>query len=156
VPGGDLADRLATLTASATGDDGVVTVTVGGDGVVTGLRLDDQIQQFTGARLSDEILRTMRRAQAVLAEQVLAAVDETVGVRSEAGRAVLAKANRRFTDESETVPAEPEPAGPEPAGPEPAGPVMPSAPFPTFRNTPTLPHQSPGNGFESGRDSRAR
>ncbi|BAL86134.1 hypothetical protein AMIS_9140 [Actinoplanes missouriensis 431] len=36
-------------------------------------------------------------------------------------------------------------------------PVMPAAPpFPTFENTPTLPHQTPGNGFESGRDSRAR
>jgi hypothetical protein len=29
-------------------------------------------------------------------------------------------------------------------------------PFPTFQNVPTLPQQSPGNGFESGRDSRAR
>jgi hypothetical protein len=37
--------------------------------------------------------------------------------------------------------------------PEPAMPVM---PFPTFKNIPTLPHQAPGNGFESGRDSRAR
>ncbi|MEU4558796.1 hypothetical protein AB0F72_10410 [Actinoplanes sp. NPDC023936] len=36
-------------------------------------------------------------------------------------------------------------------------PVMPPAPpFPAFENTPTLPHQMPGNGFESGRDSRAR
>lgn len=35
-------------------------------------------------------------------------------------------------------------------------PVMPSPPFPTFQSTPTLPHQLPGNGFESGRDSRAR
>ncbi len=40
---------------------------------------------------------------------------------------------------------------------EPPAPVMPSAPpFPTFQNTPSLPHQVPGNGFESGRDSRAR
>ena len=39
---------------------------------------------------------------------------------------------------------------------EPAGPVMPVAPFPTFENVPTLPQQSPGNGYESGRDSRAR
>ena len=37
-----------------------------------------------------------------------------------------------------------------------AEPVMPAPPFPTFQNTPTLPHQPPGNGFESGRDSRAR
>ena len=35
-------------------------------------------------------------------------------------------------------------------------PVMPAPEFPTFNFTPTLPHQSPGNGFESGRDSRAR
>ncbi|GAA1603015.1 hypothetical protein [Actinoplanes couchii] len=35
-------------------------------------------------------------------------------------------------------------------------PVMPAPTFPTFHHTPTLPHQLPGNGFESGRDSRAR
>jgi hypothetical protein len=35
-------------------------------------------------------------------------------------------------------------------------PVMPAQAFPTFHHTPTLPHQAPGNGFESGRDSRAR
>lgn len=39
---------------------------------------------------------------------------------------------------------------------EPAEPMMPVVPFPTFENVPTLPQQSPGNGFESGRDSRAR
>jgi hypothetical protein len=40
---------------------------------------------------------------------------------------------------------------------EPGAPVMPSPPpFPTFTNCPSLPHQLPGNGFESGRDSRAR
>lgn len=139
MPGGDLADRLATLTASATGDDGIVTVTVAGDGVVTGLRLDDRIQRFTGETLSDEILRTMRRAQAALADRVAAAVDETVGADTEAGRAVLDSLTRRLSGDG-----------------EPAAPVMPSAPFPTFRNTPTLPHQAPGNGFESGRDSRAR
>lgn len=35
-------------------------------------------------------------------------------------------------------------------------PVMPSPPFPKFQSRPTLPHQVPGVGFESGRDSRAR
>ena len=38
----------------------------------------------------------------------------------------------------------------------PDAPVMPAPPFPTFSNRPTLPHQVPGVGFESGRDSRAR
>ncbi|MFI5492859.1 hypothetical protein [Actinoplanes sp. NPDC051859] len=38
----------------------------------------------------------------------------------------------------------------------PESPVMPAPPFPTFQSRPTLPHQVPGVGFESGRDSRAR
>jgi hypothetical protein len=38
----------------------------------------------------------------------------------------------------------------------PEAPVMPAPPFPTFSSRPTLPHQVPGVGFESGRDSRAR
>ena len=46
--------------------------------------------------------------------------------------------------------------GPVGAGPVGAGPAMPVMPFPTFENVPTLPQQSPGNGYESGRDSRAR
>jgi len=41
-------------------------------------------------------------------------------------------------------------------GGEPDSPVMPSPPFPTFQSRPSLPHQVPGVGFESGRDSRAR
>lgn len=135
VPGGNLADRLAALSASATGDGGKVTVTVAGSGVVTGLSLVDD-RRLSGATLSAEILRTMRRAQASLAEQVTAAVDETVGAGSEAGRALL------------TVLAT--------AVPEPGGPAMPVMPFPTFQNVPTLPQQLPGNGYESGRDSRAR
>ena len=136
MPGGNLADRLAALSASATGDDGGVTVTVAGSGIVTGLRLDDRVRRLDGAELSAEILRTMRRAQAALAEQVESAVGDTVGAESEAGRAVLKTIVQRAAEPSE--------------------PAMPVMPFPTFRNTPTLPQQSPGNGYESGRDSRAR
>jgi hypothetical protein len=39
---------------------------------------------------------------------------------------------------------------------QPDAPVMPAPPFPTFSSRPSLPHQVPGVGFESGRDSRAR
>jgi hypothetical protein len=44
----------------------------------------------------------------------------------------------------------------EDASARPDAPVMPAPPFPTFSSRPTLPHQVPGVGFESGRDSRAR
>jgi YbaB/EbfC DNA-binding family len=137
----DLAHRVATLSASASGGDGAIRVSVASSGVVTGLELDDQVQGLPGAELADEILRTMRRAQAGLIDRVAEAVDETVGADTETGRAVLDSFAQRF-------PVEPEQA--------PDSPVMPSPPFPTFQSRPTLPHQSPGVGFESGRDSRAR
>ncbi|SNY29302.1 YbaB/EbfC family nucleoid-associated protein [Paractinoplanes atraurantiacus] len=141
MPSGNIAERLATLSATATDDDGVVTVTVAGPGVVTGLRLDDRVRQLSGAALSSEILRTMRRAQAALAERVTATVDETVGADTEDGKALLDSFTQNFPEEIE----------------EPPAPVMPAAPpFPTFQSTPSLPHQAPGNGYESGRDSRAR
>ena len=136
-----LADRVAVLTSSATGEDGAISVTVAGSGIVTALVLQDGVQRLSGTELSTGILRVMRRAQAGLSERAAEAVDETVGADTEIGRAVLDGFAQRF-------PAEP-------GAPEP--PVMPAPPpFPTFTYKPSLPHQAPGNGFESGRDSRAR
>jgi YbaB/EbfC DNA-binding family protein len=137
-----LADRIATLTSSADGDRGAIRVTVAGSGNLTGLELDDRVQAYPGADLAAAILRVMRRAQAGLVDRVAGAVEDTVGTDSDTGRTVLDSFAQRFA----TTPEEP-----------PSAPVMPSPPpFPTFQNRPTLPHQSPGVGFESGRDSRAR
>lgn len=136
-----LADRVAGLTSSATGEDGAITVTVASSGNVTGLMLQDRVQRLPGADLSAGILQVMRRAQAGLSERVAEAVDETVGADTETGRAVLDSFAQRFPADAD----------------EPGAPIMPSPPpFPTFTNRPSLPHQLPGNGFESGRDSRAR
>jgi hypothetical protein len=135
-----LADRVATLTSSAEGGSGAIRVTVASSGIPTGLELDDSVQP--GKDLAAEILRVMRRAQAGLVDRVATAVEETVGADTETGRAVLDSFAQRF-------PADPDES--------PAAPVMPSPPpFPTFQSRATLPHQAPGVGFESGRDSRAR
>jgi hypothetical protein len=137
----ELADRVAALTASATGAEGSIEVTVASSGNLTGLDLSDDVRRLSGATLSEEIVRTYRRAQSGLTAQVAEAVAETVGADTETGRAVLDSFAHRFP----------------PAGDEPAEPVMPAPPpFPSFQNKRTLPHQAPGNGFESGRDSRAR
>jgi len=138
-----LADRVATLSASAIGDDGAVRVTVAGSGLVTGIELDDRVQRLPGTMLAAELMRTIRRAQAAIVDQAAVAVDETVGHDSETGKAVLDSFSQRFPREHESEE-------------QPVTPVMPTPPFPTFQSTPTLPQQLPGNGFESGRDSRAR
>jgi hypothetical protein len=139
-----LADRVATLSASAGGDEGAIRVTVAGSGLVTGIELDDRVQRLSGATLATELMRTIRRAQASLVEQAAVAVGETVGTASETGKAVLDSFSQRF------------PLEPDDDEEPPVSPVMPTPPFPTFQSTPTLPQQLPGNGFESGRDSRAR
>ena len=137
-----LADRMATLTSTADGDEGAVRVTVASSGNVTGLELDDRVQGYAGTDLAAAIMQVMRRAQAGLVDRIAAAVEDTVGTDSETGRAVLDSFRQRFPADAEQTPS---------------APVMPSPPpFPTFQNRPTLPHQSPGVGFESGRDSRAR
>jgi hypothetical protein len=137
-----LADRVAMLSASATSDAGAITVTVASSGIPTGLTLDDRVQRLAGAELAAEILRVMRRAQAALADRVAEAVDEIMGAGTETGKAVLESFAQRFPAEFDRSPA---------------APVMPSPPpFPSFQSRPTLPHQAPGIGFESGRDSRAR
>jgi hypothetical protein len=136
-----LADRVAALRASASGADGAISVTVASSGNVTGLELDERSLGLGAPGLAIEILRTIRRAQSALADRVADAVEATVGAGTETGKAVLDGFTQRF-------PLQPEEA---------VAPVMPArAPFPSFPSTPTLPHQAPGNGFESGRDSRAR
>ena len=136
-----LADRVAALRASASGADGAVLVTVASSGNVTGLELDERSLGLGAPGLAVEILRTIRRAQSALADRVADAVEETVGAGTETGRAVLDSFTQRFPAVAD----------------EPPAPVMPAPPpFPSFPATRTLPHQTPGNGFESGRDSRAR
>jgi hypothetical protein len=129
-----LADRVASLTSTADGKAGdlALRATVASSGNLTGLEIDG------APELAGEILRTVRRAQAGLVDRVADAVAETVGADSETGRAVLDSFAQRFP----IVP--------------PDEPVMPAPTFPTFQSRATLPHQSPGGGFESGRDSRAR
>ncbi len=130
-----LADRVAGISASATGAGDAIRVTVGSTGAITDLALDDRVQRIPAPRLAQEILQVMRDAQAELTAQVAAAVEDTVGAESETGRAVLDSFSSRF----------PSPRAPRAEPPEP---VMPSAPpfrsfdsQPSFPARPEFPHQ---------------
>jgi hypothetical protein len=86
----DLSSRLAQLSGSARSADGLVEVTLGPSGAVTGLRLDEGIRRRPAAETAKEILATLRAAQAGLTRQASTAVAETLGTESETGHAVLA------------------------------------------------------------------
>src|SRR6266498_4504557 len=94
----DLARQVASLTATATSDDESITVTVGSNGQVEELDLDDRVQRMSGRDLSRRILVVMRSAQHRLSEQVAAEVQRTVGADTETGRAVVDAFQRRFAE----------------------------------------------------------
>jgi DNA-binding protein YbaB len=91
-----LADQVARLTVSASGPDRTITVTVDGSGGMTDLRLASEAGGRDMERLAEEIMRTMRRAQAALAERVAAIAEQTVGSDSETARTVVSSFERRF------------------------------------------------------------
>lgn len=95
-----LADRVAGVTAEASGVDGAVRVSVASTGAVVGLRLDRRVRDLAPDDLAHAILATMRRAQASLVTEVTAAVADTVGAETESGRVVLAGYARRFPAEA--------------------------------------------------------
>jgi DNA-binding protein YbaB len=95
----ELASRLATLTASARSDDGLISVTVGASGGITDLELKDDIRSRPAAETARAILATMRAAQTSLTTAATAVTAETVGADSETGKAVIASyASRELKD----------------------------------------------------------
>src|SRR5690349_23989484 len=91
----DLAGRLAALTASARSADGLVTVTVGPDGTMTGLQLDEEVRRQPAAETARQILATQAAARADLIARATEVTVETVGADSETGKAVLASLAQR-------------------------------------------------------------
>ncbi|WP_433299206.1 YbaB/EbfC family nucleoid-associated protein [Actinoplanes sp. CA-030573] len=94
-----LAERTAGLSATAEDADGLIEVTVGSNGQVTGLRLDEGIRRQPAATTARQILAAIRAAKAELTRQFQLVTAETVGVDSETGRAVMAGLAARLTDE---------------------------------------------------------
>ncbi|WP_250001534.1 YbaB/EbfC family nucleoid-associated protein [Actinoplanes sp. M2I2] len=92
----ELSRRVAALTGTAEGRDGAVRVTVGSAGQIERLELDDRVRDVSGPRLAEEIMSVMRRAQAALSNLVADQVQDTVGVDTETGRAVIQSFETRF------------------------------------------------------------
>nr|WP_141909644.1 hypothetical protein [Micromonospora sp. A202] len=70
--------------------------------MVTELRLSDRVQGWAAARIAEQIMNTMRLAQARLAEAVADVAARTVGEGSETGRAVVASYAERFPEPPES------------------------------------------------------
>jgi hypothetical protein len=84
-----LAGRTAGLSATVREADGLVEVTLGSNGQVIGLRLDEGIRRQSAATTARQILTAIQAAKAELTRQFCVITAETVGADSETGRAVM-------------------------------------------------------------------
>ncbi|XVU22911.1 YbaB/EbfC family nucleoid-associated protein [Actinoplanes sp. CA-054009] len=91
-----LSERVAGLSATAREGDGIVEVTVGPSGQITGLRLDEEIRRQPAATTTRQILAAVTAAKESLARDFAQATDETVGLDSATGRALMESLNRQL------------------------------------------------------------
>ncbi|MBU3061644.1 YbaB/EbfC family nucleoid-associated protein [Nocardia sp. NEAU-G5] len=93
----DLHGRMAGLSVTETSRDGAITVTIDNTGVPTDLHLAESARGRAPAELATQIMRCLRRAQAILRHEVEAMVMDTVG-EDDTGTAVIDQYARRFPD----------------------------------------------------------
>ncbi|BFU46755.1 YbaB/EbfC family nucleoid-associated protein [Krasilnikovia sp. MM14-A1004] len=91
----ELSRRLADLSARARSDDGLVEVTVGANGMLTGLDLHEDIRRQSAGRTAQQILATLAAAQQAMTKLATEATAETIGADTETGRAVIASFTAR-------------------------------------------------------------
>ncbi|HEY8534317.1 MAG TPA: YbaB/EbfC family nucleoid-associated protein [Micromonospora sp.] len=98
-----LSHRIATLTATATSPDGLVTVTVDSAGGLRELRLDEAIRRRPAQDIAAQILSVTQLAMRRLVEQVSHATEETLGRDTPAGRAIIESYEKRLRPPNATV-----------------------------------------------------
>ena len=91
-----LALRTAGMTATARSQDGLVEVTVGAEGQLQRLHLDERTRRQSAAATARAVLATIRAAQDDLIRQFAQATADTVGPDSETGRALTESLRRRL------------------------------------------------------------
>ena len=91
-----LALRASDLSATARSRDGLVEVTVGAEGQLTRLRLDERTRQQSSAATARSIMETLQAAKDDLVRQFEEATAGTVGPDSETGRALAEGLRRRL------------------------------------------------------------
>jgi len=96
-----LSTRLSGLTATASSEDGLVTVTVGSTGGLVRLELAEGIRGRPADQTARQIMATLRSANSRLATAVAEAIAETVGTDSPTGRAVISSYAERVRDADE-------------------------------------------------------
>ena len=97
-----IAARASEMSATARSHDGLVEVTVGAEGHLVQLNLDERIRQQPAADTARTVMAALRTAKDDLIRQFETATAETVGTDSETGRMLTESLRRRLGLPTET------------------------------------------------------
>jgi DNA-binding protein YbaB len=92
----DLALRTSEMSATVRSRDGLVEVSIGAEGQLTNVNLDERTRQQPAATTARTIMETLEAARAKLIRQFDAATAETLGADSETGRMLVESLRRRL------------------------------------------------------------
>jgi hypothetical protein len=96
----EFARRAGQISATARSPDGLVEVTVGAEGQIQRLHLEERIRQQPASKSADQILATVRAAQVKLVREFDEVTAQTVGGDSETGRMLKESLRKRLGAES--------------------------------------------------------
>lgn len=96
--------RMEKLKATVTSTDGKVTVTVNAHGIVTDLKLREDVKGDNAERTQATIMSTMAKARNELGKTAAQVVKDTVGHDSETGKAIMAGFRKRLHKPGNTTP----------------------------------------------------
>jgi DNA-binding protein YbaB len=91
-----LAIRTSELSATARSSDGLIELTVGAEGQLTHLHLDEQTRRQPADTTARSIMQALQAAKEGLLRQFDTATAETVGAESETGRMLAESLRRRL------------------------------------------------------------
>jgi DNA-binding protein YbaB len=97
----ELARRTAELTGTARSRDGLVEVTVGAEGRVERIHLDERTRQQPAEDTARDLMETLHAANASLLKQFQEITAETVGTDTETGRMLMAGLQKRLGERDE-------------------------------------------------------
>ncbi|MEU5871011.1 YbaB/EbfC family nucleoid-associated protein [Glycomyces sp. NPDC047369] len=89
-------ERLQALTATASDDNGTVTITVDADGMMTKIELSHRVQKQSAHFTEAAVMEVYRKAQAQLAAAAKEVVADSVGSGSATGKALMSGYERRL------------------------------------------------------------
>lgn len=145
--------RTEQLSFTASSKDGTVKVTVGADGVVSGLEFGQKTRTIPPEELSRMVLSTMREAQARITSQVAEVMQDELGDEDQQTRsAMLDSLRSRFPDPEDPQDGPPAP----PTPPTPPTPTPPAPPQPPSGGGAATPPQAPDTPPATGENPATR